>query len=195
MKELTMKREELHERLYQALETELRAIVVYTTAIRLARDPALRTEWERSLDRTNRHAAVTTAVLEFFGLDPGTQTLGTKVIHQIGSALIQAMRQGRQSGDPEMAELVAAECVALANAKCQLNWRLISELAEKVKGIEGKALKAAHEHVEPHREEHRYPTTSWTRALWRSCLGFPPVPRRVEKKNLVPTSERMARAS
>ena len=40
----------------------------------------------------------------------------------------------KQSGKPEAAEIVAAECVGHAETKDHLNWELIGLAAKKVKG-------------------------------------------------------------
>ena len=44
---------------------------------------------------------------------------------------------GPRAGKPEAAQLVAAECVVLAETKDHLNWELIGELAKKAKGEMG----------------------------------------------------------
>ena len=50
-----MKREQLNELLYQALETEAGGVQVYETAIRCAVNEDLKEEWEKYLEQTRTH--------------------------------------------------------------------------------------------------------------------------------------------
>ena len=51
----TMKVRQLHELLYQALETEKGGILVYETALRCVQHDQLREEWEEYLEQTRNH--------------------------------------------------------------------------------------------------------------------------------------------
>jgi len=53
-------------------------------------------------------------LFEKLGLDPEAQTPGRQVVHHLGESLVQAMEMAQQGGTPEAAELVACECVVLA---------------------------------------------------------------------------------
>jgi len=99
-----------------------------------------------------------------------------------------------ESGEPAAAQLVAAECVTLAETKDHLNWELIGEAARKLKGDEAKALKAAHEEVEEQEDEHLYHTSGWTRELWIESLGMPAVLPPPEEEKDVKTAIGAARA-
>ena len=79
------------------------------------------------------------------------------------------------AGDLDATQVVAAECVVLAETKDHQNWELISEVAKKLTGDEGKALKEAREEVEDEEDEHLYHTMGWTRELWIDSLGMPAV--------------------
>ena len=170
-----MKEAQLHELLYQALETELGGVEIYTTAVRCAINEDLKEEWEEYLEQTQNHVQVVEDLMEQLGLDPDTQTPGRQIVHHIGSSLVQAMEKALGSGNREAAQLVAAECVVLAETKDHLNWSLIGEAAKKSKGEAAKALKAAHEEVEDEEDEHLYHTQGWTRELWIEALGMPAV--------------------
>jgi rubrerythrin len=50
-----MKNQQLNELLYQALETELGGVEVYTTALRCAQNEELKEEWEKYLEQTRNH--------------------------------------------------------------------------------------------------------------------------------------------
>jgi hypothetical protein len=95
---------------------------------------------------------------------------------------------------PEAAEIVACECVVLAETKDHLNWELIHEVAEKAKGPSREALKAAYEEVEEQEDEHLYHTTGWGRELWIQALGMPAVLPPPEEQKDVKTAIGAARA-
>jgi len=189
-----MKIEQRNELLYQALETELGGVQVYTSAIECAQNEDLKTEWQEYLDQTKNHVEIVTGVFDELGLDVNAHTPGRSIVKHIGESLVKAMKMAQDAGDPKAAEIVAAECVVLAETKDHLNWELIGELAKKTKGEEGKALKAAHEKVEVEEDEHLYHTTGWTRELWIECLGMPAVLPPPEEEKDVKTAIGAAKA-
>jgi rubrerythrin len=170
-----MKKDQMHELLYQALETERGGINVYRTALKCAQNEELREEWEKYLDETENHERILLEVFEKIGLDPVEETPGREVVRHIGQSLVKAMEMALEAGKPEQAEVVAAECVVLAETKDHLNWELIGEVAKAAKGEEAKALKAAHDEVEDQEDEHLYHTQGWTRELHLLGLGLPAV--------------------
>jgi hypothetical protein len=187
-------KDQLHELLYQALETELGGVQVYETALRCAKNDDLREEWQGYLDETTQHVQIVQGLFDAFGLDPAAEPPGRLVVRHIGESLVAAMEKALQSGPPEAAQLVAAECVTLAETKDHLNWELIGVLVEKTKGDERKALKEAYEQVEEQEDEHLYHTTGWTRELWIESLGLPAVLPPPEEKKNVKTAIGAARA-
>ncbi|HYJ88757.1 MAG TPA: ferritin-like domain-containing protein [Pyrinomonadaceae bacterium] len=189
-----MKQEQVNELLYQALETELGGVQVYTTAIQCAVNEELKEEWQKYLEETQNHVEIVQETIKTLGLDPETETPGRGVVRHIGESLVKAMEMAMQAGDPAAAQLVAAECVTLAETKDHLNWELIGEVAKKTKGEEWKALKEAHEEVEGQEDEHLYHTTGWTRELWIESLGMPAVLPPPEEVKEVETAIGAARA-
>ncbi len=189
-----MKTEQLNELLYQALETELGGVQVYTKAVTCAVNPDLKKEWQEYLDQTKHHVEVVRGVFEKLGLDPETDTPGRKVVRHIGASLVKAIEMAKSAGKPEAAQLVAAECVVLAETKDHLNWELIGQVAKKVTRAESKALQEAHDEVEPEEDEHLYHTTGWTRELWIDSLGMPAVLPPPEEEKDVKTAIGAARA-
>jgi hypothetical protein len=182
------------ELLYQGLETELGGVEIYTTAITCAVNKDLKKEWTEYLGQTRNHVRIMRDALETLGLDPRKETPGRKIVRHIGGALVKAMKMARAGKDPKAAELVAAECVVLAETKDHLNWELVGELAKRAKGKEGEALKFAHREVEDEEDEHLYHTTGWTRELWLQSLGIPSVIPPPEEKKKVKTAIGAARA-
>jgi len=176
---------QLHELLYQALETELGGIEVYQKAIDCAVHEDLRKEWQEYLGQTTRHRDVVVGVLEELGLDPEQNTPGREVCAHTGESLVEAMKLAQRAGDPAAAELVAAECVVLAETKDHLNWELLGQVAEHASGDVAKVLNAAYDEVESEEDHHLYHTKGWTRELWIKALGLPAVlPPPEEVKNV-----------
>ena len=190
-----MKKEQLHELLYQALETELGGVQVYTTAIKCAVHDDLRNEWEEYLEQTQNHVRIVRELFATVGLDPERQTPGRRIVRHIGESLVKAMEMALEAGgEPQAAEIVAAECVVLAETKDHLNWELIGESAKKLKGDLAQALKKAHEEVEEQEDEHLYHTTGWCREMWIEFLGMPAVLPPPEEEKEVKTAIGAARA-
>jgi rubrerythrin len=191
---MDMKREQIEELLYQALETEMGGVKVYETAIRCAQNDELREEWTEYHEQTQNHERIMRSVCEQFGLDLNKETPGRKVVRLKGQALIQAMEMALKSGDPAAAQIVAAECVVDAETKDHMNWELIGQVAEKLKGDEKKVLQEAHDEVEDEEDEHLYHTMGWARELWIESLGLPAVLPPPEEEKDVKTAIGAARA-
>ena len=189
-----MKDEQVRELLYQALETELGGVQIYTTALRCAQNEDLKEEWEEYLQQTKNHVTIMEDVLTKLDLDPNEETPGRKVVRTIGEALVQSMEMALAEGQPGAAQLVAAEAVVLAETKDHQNWHLIGEVAKKVKGDVAKVLKEAHEEVEHEEDEHLYHTKGWARELWIESLGMKAVLPPPEEVKDVETAIGAARA-
>jgi ferritin-like metal-binding protein YciE len=189
-----MKQEQLTELLYQALETEKGGVQVYRTAVRCALNDDLKEEWQKYLEQTENHVRIMQDVCTSFGLDPSVETPGRKVVRHIGESLVKAMELALQSGPPEAAELVAAECVVHAETKDHMNWELMGQCVEKLSGQQKKALKDAHDEVEEEEDEHLYHTQGWARELWIQSLGMKAVLPPPEEEKDVKTAIGAARA-
>src|SRR5688572_117193 len=189
-----MNREQLHELLYQGLETERGGVAVYTTALKCVINEDLRKEWQEYLEQTTRHEQIMSDLLETLDLDPEVETPGRQIVRHIGQSLVKAMEMALASGPPEAAELVAAECVVHAETKDHLNWELIGQVVEKLAGAQKKTLKEAYEEVEEQEDEHLYHSTGWTRELWIQSLGLPAVLPPPEEEKEVKTAIGAARA-
>ena len=68
------------------------------------------------------------------------------------------MKMAQAAGDPAAAELVACECVVLAETKDHLDWELLGKCAEHLDGEPAAALKAAYDEIEDQEDEHLYHT-------------------------------------
>ena len=189
-----MKDEQVRELLYQAYETELGGVQVYTTAIRCAENEDLKEEWEKYLEQTKNHVTIMEDVLTKLDLDPEEETPGRKCVRTIGEALVESMELALAEGEPGAAQLVAAEAVVLAETKDHQNWHLIGEVVKKVKGEVATVLKEAHDQVEPEEDEHLYHTKGWARELWIQSLGMKAVLPPPEEQKQVETAIGAARA-
>jgi hypothetical protein len=189
-----MKKDQLNELVYQMLETEMGGVEVYRTAIRCATNDDLKKEWKKYLGQTENHVEVVRELMSELGLDPSVETPGRRVVRHTGESLVKAMEMALTEGEPEAAQIVAAECVVLAETKDHLNWELLGQVAKKAKGEDKKILEAAQEKVEDEEDEHLYHTAGWARELWIEFLGMPAVMPPPEEEKDVKTAIGAARA-
>jgi len=163
---------QVRELLLQALVHERGGALIYSTALECAVNDDLREEWETYLEQTIRHVDILTGVCLAMGLDPDEMTPGCQIVHHNGKALIVAMKMALANSDREAAQLVACDCVVLAETKDHANWELIGECAKQMGTEEASLLKEAYEEVEDEEDEHLYHTKGWCRELWLKSLGL-----------------------
>jgi hypothetical protein len=174
---------QFNELLLQSLEHERGGVHVYQTAIRCALRDDLRSEWQKYLAQTEDHVEALTDICEAFNLDPFTTTPGTQIVKTLGKALVTAMETALSAGNPPAAQIVAAECVVLAETKDHLDWELIGEAAKELTGEDRELVLEAYERIEDEEDEHLYHTQGWCRELWLESLGIEaelPPPEEVE---------------
>lgn len=165
---------QVDELVLQALETELGGVQVYETAVRCAVNPDLKREWSKYLDQTRNHVTIVESLCQARGLDPEQDSPGRQIVRSLGEALVQAMETA-EGGDAEAAELVACECVTLAETKDHQNWQLLKEVAKELEGDEREEFEDACGEVEGEEDEHLYHTMGWARESWLRSLGLPAV--------------------
>lgn len=163
---------QLKELLLQSLVHERGGVLVYGTALECAVNDDLRREWTQYLGQTQNHVSVLSRVCASLGLDPGEMTPGCKIVQHNGQALVVAMKMALAEGDPARAELVACDCVMLAETKDHADWELIGEVAKSSEGAVAQVLSAAYEQIEEEEDEHLYHTQGWCRELWLQSLGL-----------------------
>jgi rubrerythrin len=188
-----MEIEQVKELLIQSLEVERGGVKLYEAAVSAAQNEDLKEEWTKYLSQTRNHVTILERTITALGMDPKEQTPGSKIMGEIGSTLVQAIETARE-GDPAAAEIVAAECVVLAETKDHLDWELIGEVAQKMKGDEKKALMEAYEEIEDQEDEHLYHTKGWCRELWMKSLGLKAMLPPPEERKHVKTAIGAARA-
>lgn len=171
------------ELLLQSLEHERGGVHVYQAAIKCALRDDLRSEWQKYLAQTEEHVDSLTDVCETLDIDPFTTTPGTQIVKSLGKALVTAMETALSAGNPQAAQIVAAECIVLAETKDHLDWELIGEAAKELSGEERDVVLEAYEKIENEEDEHLYHTQGWCRELWLESLGIEaqlPPPEEVE---------------
>jgi hypothetical protein len=100
------------------------------------------------------------------------------------------MEKARAAGNPAAAQLVACECVVLAETKDHMDWELIGELAGALTGEQRELVNQAYERIEDEEDEHLYHTQGWARELWLEALGLPAeLPPPEEKKDVSTAAE------
>jgi rubrerythrin len=173
MKKTTYDEAQVTELLYQALETELGGERVYEKALDAVQNEELKDEWEKYLEETRQHEQILLGLFKELGLDPKVSTPGREVVRHHGDGLVKAIEKAIRAGQPLAAQLVATECVVLAETKDHLNWELIGHIAKNGKGPWTEAMARAYEAVEPQEDHHIYHTKGWARELWIESLGLP----------------------
>jgi hypothetical protein len=181
---------QLRELLLQSLEHERGGVLVYQTAVECAVNGDLTKEWKKYLQQTEKHVELLTTACEALGLDPDEMTPGRKIVQHTGKSLVVAMKMALAANDPPAAELVACECVVLAETKDHFDWELIGECAKALEGDARDALMQAYEAVEDEEDEHLYHTKGWCRELWLKSLGLKAVlPPPEEEKDVKTEAE------
>ena len=193
MKNNVLSTSHLTELLYQALETEKGGVQIYSTALRCALNEDLKEEWNKYLEQTKEHVQIVSEILKAMDLDTEIETPGRKIVRHIGDSLVQAMEMALRGPDLAAAQIVAAECVTLAETKDHLNWELIGQITKDAADESG-VLKKAYDQVEPEEDEHLYHTSGWTRELWIEALGMPAVLPPPEEEQDVKTATEAEKA-
>jgi hypothetical protein len=162
--------------LYQLLETEVSGALVYDKAIDCALDDSLRDEWTKYMAQTHRHVVVARRLLEAYGLDPDAfNGPGRNVIRMHAERLIEMMDAALEDGDAEMAQLVACDCIVIAETKDHMNWQIVGEMAKHAEGALAEQLRAAYGEVEDQEDRHLYHSRGFARELMLQALGLPAV--------------------
>lgn len=175
----------------EALEHERGGLQIYQTAIQCAKNKGLAEEWTKYLDETTEHVRHLEEVCAALKLDADAMTPARSIVKSLGISLVRAMETALANA-PEDAELIACECVVIAETKDHANWELLSKLVEA--GGMPDELKAACDEVEDQEDEHLYHSKGWCRELWLQALGQKAVLPPPEERKNVKTAIGAARA-
>ena len=185
---------QLEELVFQSLEHELGGVEVYTTAVECAVNADLKEEWTKYLAQTKEHTRKVQKLCEGLGIDPAKEVPGRQVVRFLGQSLVEAMRLAQKAGNPVAAELVACECVVLAETKDHADWELLRKCAEHLGDDVASVIRAVAEEVEDEEDEHLYHSKGWCRELWLKSLGISAVLPPPEERQHVKTAIGAARA-
>lgn len=185
---------QLKELILQSLEHERGGVLIYQTALECAVNSDLREEWTKYLAQTERHVEILAGVCDALGLDAGEMTPGCKIVQHNGKSLVVAMKMALAEGDAAATELVACDCVVLAETKDHANWGLIGQCAKALSGDAATSLQSAYDEVEDQEDEHLYHTKGWCRELWLKSLGLAAVLPPPEEQKDVKSATAAARA-
>ena len=189
-----MDKQQLQELLLQSLEHERGGVKVYETAVQCAVNEDLRKEWQEYLGQTRNHVRILENVFQKLEIDVEQRSPGRDIVGALGASLVSAMQQAQGIGNPAAAQLVACECVVIAETKDHLDWELLRKCAEELKGAQKQALQEACEKIEDEEDEHLYHSKGYCRELWLESLGLPAVLPPPEEEHHVKTAIGAARA-
>ena len=189
-----MKTNQMNELILQSLEHEKGGVRIYETALKCAINPDLQADWEEYLEQTRTHVKVLTTLCTKIGLEAEQDTPGQQIVRHIGASLVQAMEMALKAGKPDAAQLVACECVVLAETKDHMDWALIGQCADQAAEDQASALQEAYDEIENQEDEHLYHTKGWARELWIEALGMTAVLPPPEEVKQVKTAIGAAKA-
>jgi hypothetical protein len=191
---MDMSKKKLEELVLQSLEHEMGGTQIYEKAIACAVNSDLKKEWSKYLKETEQHVKALVSLCESLGLDPEKETPGRDVVRKAGAGLLEVMEMASAAGDETAAQLVACECVVLAETKDHLNWELLGKCVDLFDAETNNALKHAYDEVEDQEDEHLYHSKGWCRELWLESLGVTAVLPPPEERRDVKTAIGAARA-
>ena len=183
-----MNRTRLTDLLVQSLEHERGGVEVYRAALKCAVNEDLRKEWGEYLEQTQRHVQIMERVCRKLEIDPEEATPGRNIVRDLGVSLVAAIEAAQAAGDPAGAQIVACECVVLAETKDHADWELMGKCAKALSGSEQTALQEAYDEVEDQEDEHLYHTKGWCRELWLESLELEAVLPPPEERKHVTTA-------
>jgi hypothetical protein len=158
--------------LLQALEHERSSELVYDAALECVLNEDLEEEWEDCLERTERHVELLTEACDALDVDPDEMTASRRIAQHSGNALVLAMRMALDAGDADAAELLACECVLIAESRNDFSWELIADCAGGLNDEAQAVLVGACEEVSIDHDEHLHQTRELRRELWLQALGL-----------------------
>lgn len=188
-----MKQEQLAELVLQSLEHARGRVSVYKTAIRCAAASELRDEWTRYLEESEKHVEALANACAALQLDSAETSPRRELLQGLSLSLVEAMTKAMMRLSKEEAQLVACECVILAETKGHLDWELLGKAAKELPGAAASSLREAHAGIAEQEDEHLYRTQGWWRELWIGALDLaavvPPPEGRKQARSAMPAAQ------
>lgn len=125
----------------------------------------LKQDWESARKRAREHEKILIQVCAELGIDPQTPTPARVQIEETAASLVGAMQAGIEAGDPTGAQLVACECVMVAEVEAQLTWEQLGKAAHDLTGPAADALQIVIGTADGEGDK------AWYRSLWRKVRG------------------------
>lgn len=176
-------KEKVVDLLCQALQSELGRALVVDVALRSAQHERLRDHWERARSRSASRIQALRLAFRELEIPMDHETPGRETVRRIQESLLAAMEDSLPGTALDSAQLIAADCVVVMEAKTDACWRLIRLLAKALAGERGKILKAACARVDADTDMPL--SAAWTHELWLKAIGLaatlpPPAPGMAE---------------
>ncbi len=182
-----MPSEQLKKLLLQSVEHERGSVDIYQTALKCALRQDLKDDWTRRLAHTRERELMLTELCRKLAINPEEMTSGREINKYLGESLISAIQLAHESSPPADAQLIACECVTLAEHTAHSNWQLIEKCAQSSTGEQKHALSAAVGEAKDEVDEQLYRARGWERELWLQSLGaeaqLPPAEEREHLSN------------
>lgn len=167
-----MNERQISELLLQSLEYQKCGVFIFEAALKCALDSEFREELEGRLKGARHGIDIFTEACFSLGMDPDRATPGRVVVRELGFALVDAMERASRAGPSVSAQLVACECITLAENKVQLGRELIGKCAENADPERRKVLSAVYAKIKNGEIGGVDYFHEWCRQLWAEALGM-----------------------
>lgn len=176
-----MNERQVSELLLQSLEYQKCGVFIFEAALKCATDSEFREELEGRLKGAHHGIDIFTEACFSLGMDPDRATPGRMVVRELGFALVDAMERASRAGPSTSAQLVACECITLAENKAQLCRQLIGKCAENADPEKGKVLATVYAKTRNGEIGGVDYFHEWCRQLWAEALGMHALPLLVQR--------------
>lgn len=176
-----MNERQISELLLQALEHQKCGVLIFEAALKCAVDSEFREELEGRFKGANHGVDIFMEACFSLGMDPDRATPGRSVVRELDFALIDAMERACRGGPSTSAQLVACECITLAENKAQLCRELIGKCAENADREKKKVLAAVYAKIKNGEIGGVDYFHEWCLQLWAETLGIYTSPSLIQK--------------
>ncbi len=160
-----MDSERLQDLILQSLEHKRRGAQLYEKALECGLHEDLKRDWESARKHAHEHEKILIQVCAELGIDPETPTPARAHIEETAASLVGAMQAGIEAGDPAGAQLLACDCVIVAETEAYLTWQLLGNAARELTGPAANALQIVIGDIDGNGGR------GWYRSLWRKVRG------------------------
>jgi hypothetical protein len=159
--------------LLQALETAIGSVRIYESAIAYSAHSSQILEWEQYLKEARCHVRALESLCEALQINVLAMAPARQVVRHISSSLVSAMDMAKPGEGSAVAQIVAGECVLLAETRNHVKWELIAQVGRHGRGHAATMLLEMHGDIRAEKNLHLASSQSWCRQLWEEALGLP----------------------